>query len=104
MKNVLLEEGDVIEINKTHTVYADVPEHFIFDNRKGIFDLTHRCINIKDFDYLAGKYIVYKTCTDGGGTGHGRYDIYPDPYISQVLLKLRGEKLIWYLLFHFTKK
>lgn len=31
-----------------------------------------------DFDYLRGKYIIVRTSQDGGGTGHGPHDIYPD--------------------------
>lgn len=32
------------------------------------------------FEYLQGRYVVYKTTTDGGGTGHGPHDVYPDGY------------------------
>lgn len=30
MINRLLQEGDVIEIKEGHTIYADVPKHFVF--------------------------------------------------------------------------
>ena len=75
----MLNEGDVIEIKEGHKVYADVPEHFVCSNRKGCYDLTHHDVTIGgDFDYLAGKYIVVKTVSDGGGTGHGAHDVYPN--------------------------
>lgn len=47
--------------------------------KKGSFSLTRTDVRLGgEFDYLRGKYIVYKTSEDGGGTGHGRYDVYPD--------------------------
>jgi hypothetical protein len=33
-------------------------------------------VTISDKD--AGRYVAYKTTYDGGGTGHGMHDIYPD--------------------------
>ena len=80
MKTVTrLEEGDLIEIKTGHTVYADVPMHFIYENRKGDFSLTRSDVVVEgDFLHLAGKYVVYKTANDGGGTGHGPHDVYPD--------------------------
>jgi len=75
----MLKEGDVIEIKKGMKVYADVPEHYVYANRRGSFKLTHSIVLINDnFDYLCGKYVVYKTAMDGGGCGHGPHDIYPD--------------------------
>lgn len=72
----LLEEGDVIELKKGHMVYADVPEHFVFSNKRGCFELTHHDVMIGgDFDYLVGRYVVYKTVEDGGSDGR---DPYPD--------------------------
>lgn len=75
----LLKEGDVIELKDGHTVYADVPKHFVYSNKRGCFDITHHNITIGgEFDYFAGEYIVIKTTFDGGGTGHGPGDVYPD--------------------------
>lgn len=75
----MLKEGDVIELKKGHQVYADVPEHFLYSNKRGVWDLTHGHIVIDEiFSYFAGKYVVFKTSTDGGGTGHGPGDVYPD--------------------------
>ena len=79
-KHEMLEEGDIIEINNGHTVYTDIPEHFAFSNRKGVFNKTiHTKVVIGgEFSYLAGRYVVYKTSRDGGGSGTGPSDVYPD--------------------------
>ena len=75
----MLKEGDVIEIKEGHEVYAAVPKHFVYSNRKGCYDLTHHAITVGgEFAYFAGKYIVVKTNSEGGGTGHGPHDVYPD--------------------------
>lgn len=75
----MLKEGDVIELVAGDKVYADIPEHFVYSNRRGSFTLTHHDVIIGgEFDYLAGRYVVFKTCSDGGGTGHGPHDVYPD--------------------------
>ena len=75
----MLQEGDVIELKAGMKVYANIPEHFVYENRKGSFSLTrHDVILGGEFEYLCGKYIVYKTTFDGGGTGHGVNDVYPD--------------------------
>jgi hypothetical protein len=31
-----------------------------------------------ELSYLLGEYVVYKTCYDGGGTGMGPHDVFPD--------------------------
>ncbi|MCP4101413.1 MAG: hypothetical protein GY750_08315 [Lentisphaerae bacterium] len=75
----MLKEGDVIEIKEGHRVYADVPEHFVYSNRKGCYGLTYHDITVGgEFAYFAGKYVVVKTSLEGGGAGHGPHDIYPD--------------------------
>lgn len=77
----MLQEGDVIELQEGMQIYADIPEHFVYSNKRGYFDMTHSNITLGgDFDYLCGKYIVYKTVNDGGGTGMGPHDVYPDGY------------------------
>jgi hypothetical protein len=75
----MLSEGDIIELKDGHKVYANVPEHFLYANRKGSFKLSRGEATIGgEFSYLAGRYVVYKTASDGGGTGHGPNDVYPD--------------------------
>lgn len=69
-----LEEGDVIELNETHAVYASIPEHFAYSNKKGSFKLTRAHVTLKgEMNYLCGKYIVTKTAFDGGSTGRDAY-------------------------------
>lgn len=75
----LLKEGDVIELNKNHTVYADVSKHIIPSREEDNFYHTNYKIKLDGkFSYFQGKYIVVKTELTGGGTGHGINDVYPD--------------------------
>ena len=75
----MLQEGDVIQIKEGHKIYAKVPEHFVYSNKQGSFKLTTGDIKVGgDFAYFEGKYIVVKTNMEGGGSGHGPNDIYPD--------------------------
>ena len=75
----LLQRGDIIELGENHKVYAKVPEHFIYDNRRGVWDLTQSDIYLRGhFAHMQGKYIVTHTSSKGGGQGHGRHDVYPD--------------------------
>lgn len=80
-----LTEGDVIELKSGHTVYVRLPMHFVYANRKGVFDeLAETEVTIghdklgMNTDWLAGRYIVTATGMQGGGTGHGPHDVYPD--------------------------
>jgi hypothetical protein len=74
-----LAEGDVIMISPRHTVYALVPKHFVYANKRGCWELTKHNVTVMDeFLYLSGEYIVTKAVMDGGGTGNGPGDIYPD--------------------------
>ncbi|OPY81415.1 MAG: hypothetical protein A4E65_01156 [Syntrophorhabdus sp. PtaU1.Bin153] len=76
----MLQEGDIIELQEGDHVYADIPEHFCFGNRRGSFELTHHEARIGgELDYLAGRYVVYKTTYDGGGgTEMGHHIGYPN--------------------------
>jgi hypothetical protein len=68
LSHELLQEGDIIELKAEHCIYADVPKHFVYANKRGEFDLTHTDIQIGTrFDYFIGRYVVYKTCHDGSG-------------------------------------
>jgi hypothetical protein len=40
--------------------------------------ILRKAIVSGELSYLAGKYVVTKTVRDGGGTGHGPGDVYPD--------------------------
>jgi len=73
----MLKEGDVIRIESGHTVYAMIPAHFAYANRRGDFSLVrHEATIGEEFDYLAGLYVVVKTCLDGGSDADG----YPDGF------------------------
>lgn len=59
-----LKQGDVIEI---------IPGHNINITN------THSIITVFEHNVeFIGKYVVTHTTFDGGGTGHGRHDTYPD--------------------------
>lgn len=81
----LLREGDVIELRTGHTVYMKLPTHFVYTNRQGCFDeLAKTEVTIGDAkngmstDWIAGRYVVTGTSYEGGGTGMGSHDVYPD--------------------------
>jgi hypothetical protein len=83
---MLLQEGDIVLLETGHEVYATIPKHFAYANCVGDFDLCREKITIGktevnnglDTRFMTGKWIVYKTTPDGGGTGHGPGDVYPD--------------------------
>ena len=56
MSNKFLQRGDVINL-QTETVYATVPQHFLYSNRRGDFSMAHGevCLADKNFDYLRGS-------------------------------------------------
>lgn len=60
-KTPLLREGDVIE-------------------------LTERQLRNLGGPRVPGRYVVYKTTYDGGGTGHGPHDVFPDGHHVHCLL------------------
>lgn len=70
---MLLQESDIIKLEKGHCIYVDVPKHFVYANHIGNFETTHEAITIGDpglgFDtrFMVGKWAVYKTTMDGGG-------------------------------------
>jgi hypothetical protein len=71
----VLIEGDIVELRDGHRVYASVPEHFVYANRKGSFKLTKTDVNIGgNFAYLAGRYVVTKAYFDGGSSSCGVRD------------------------------
>lgn len=77
--NKFLETGDVVEIEQGMKIGAKVPKHFCFSNRVGDYELCHYTFTVANqFAYFAGKYVVTHTALDGGGTGHGPHDVYPN--------------------------
>lgn len=78
-EHVLLKPGDVVDLTKDHRVYAMVPCHFVYSNRKGDFSMTKTDVQLDGtFEYLTGRYMVYKTLLEGGGQGMHPGDVYPD--------------------------
>ena len=74
----ILKEGDIIKLEKGDKVYVDIPYHFIYENKKGVYDQlsSHdvtigNTVNGFDTDYLIDKWVVYKTVFDGGSSGGG---------------------------------
>ena len=63
----VLDEGDIIEL-KEGNVYAILPVHCLYSNKRGVFDeFAHDVVSLSKCEWLQGKYIVYKTAFDGGG-------------------------------------
>ena len=76
-----LKEGDIVELKEGHKVYTEVPQHYLYENRKGNWKTDRGVVGINNgtFEYLVGKYVVIHTSHDGGGScsdGVG----YPDGY------------------------
>ena len=71
----LLAVGDVIVLKSNHKVYAKVPKHFLYSNKKGCWDLDFGLVALDgEFKYLRRKYVVTKTeMKGGGGTGNQSY-------------------------------
>jgi hypothetical protein len=70
------------------SVYAKIPSHFAYVNRPNdptpaktevrVGCLMWRDDHALDLGYLKGRYVVEHARSEGGGTGHGPHDIYPD--------------------------
>jgi hypothetical protein len=74
-----LREGDIIELHEGHRVYGEARKCDVYTNRKGDTSLTRTEITIGGrYAKLAGRYLVYRTAMEGGGTGMGPHDVYPD--------------------------
>lgn len=69
-KTPLLKVGDVIEIRSGHNVCLTSVALKTFEE-----DLV---LDATDYENVLGEYVVYKTAKEGGGTGHGPHDVYPD--------------------------
>lgn len=123
-----LQVGDVFKLQKGMTVYAEVPEKFVYSNCKTSDELTSTEVTIGEkyttdpdirplvnkiargvvkefskenieiklnkavefvkqnvpelkkehFIINENEFVVIRTAFDGGGTGHGPHDVYPD--------------------------
>lgn len=84
-----LQEGDVITIKAGMNVSTQVPEMFVYSNRRDSKKLTTTTVKVGEVldngngetfntKKFAGSYVVEKTEFTGGGTGHGPGDVYPD--------------------------
>jgi hypothetical protein len=85
-----LREGDVFDLTEGHTVYMDLPAHFVYGNRQGVFDeivqgevVVGPPHNGMLTDWLAGEYVVTGTgLHDNGDDDDGHYvqaEKLPDP-------------------------
>jgi hypothetical protein len=64
----MLNEGDVFNLEEGDCVYAEVPKHFLYANKKGVWDLGKGEIEVAgEFSYLIGRCVVVSTSVDGGG-------------------------------------
>ena len=67
-EEILLQPGDVIILELGMTVYATLPQHFLYGNRRGCWTLAHGQVSIAgETGFLAGRYIVTHAETGGGG-------------------------------------
>ena len=84
-----LEVGDVFEALKNMLVYTRIPSHFAYSNTPNDPTPTQSEVRVGeirqrrdghtlDLSYLKGRYVVEHARSQGGGTGHGSHDIYPD--------------------------
>lgn len=80
--------GEVFEAGKGMRVYAIIPSHFVYSNTPNdpkpartevsVGEVKRRDGHTIDLGYLKGRYVVEHAAMEGGGTGHGPHDIYPD--------------------------
>ena len=97
-----LKKGDVFEVKVGMKVYGKLPYKFIYssttENSKDANEIGNHDVEIGDIfkttkskidtGEWAGEYLVVEAKWDGGGTGHGPHDVYPDGW-SIVAKKLK---------------
>jgi len=88
----LLRQGDIFEVKVGDEIYANIPEKYVYDNvtERNVTanNLTETEVTVGEifktskskFDTkkFVGDYVVFRTAKEGGGTGHGRHDVFPD--------------------------
>jgi hypothetical protein len=70
-----LKRNDLVRIRAGHRVYADVPKHFVYENRYGDFSLAHTDVTVGEHksegcpefntNHLLGHYRVVARAKDG---------------------------------------
>jgi hypothetical protein len=90
-KQRFLKTGDVFRLDKGMKAYVNIPERFIYSNRRHSNTLAETNITVGemqgpfrakyDTSELIGEYVVIKTEHTGGGTGMGPHDVYPDGHL-----------------------
>lgn len=97
--NLLLEEGDIITIKTGMSISVQVPEMFVYSNRRDSKALTTTTVKVGSIldngngetfntKKFAGNYLVEKTTFEGGGQAHN--DTFPDGH-HVVATKLKKD-------------
>ncbi|MEN6549982.1 MAG: hypothetical protein ABFE07_28395 [Armatimonadia bacterium] len=74
-----LRVGDLIELEAGQQVYFDVEERFVYQNTPRSRKLTHtEAVVGEPHGPPPGLYVVTRTGMEGGGTGMGPHDVFPD--------------------------
>jgi len=97
--NKLLQVGDVLYLGPGASVRTLVPEKIFISNKRNSNKLIGECIIIgrvykykkERFIFYPGKFVVIKTVMDGGGTGMGPHDTFPDGH-HVFCKKLKNDK------------
>ena len=103
MTTTMLQEGDIVELQEGHKVYATVPKHFLYENCEGCCDVDKGAVVIGgELAYLKGRYVVYKTGYDGGSGAGGRDDYPGGHHVFCERLDDRGVQIDFYQSGSFT--
>lgn len=83
-----LQVGDVFVAQQGMAVYAEIPAYFVYGNVDINYGIKKHEVLVGqkfskaghslDLSYLKGAYVVEHARMEGGGTGHGPGDVYPD--------------------------
>lgn len=102
-------EGIASEILKLTKKYSDF-DSVIIDKKLLVaaICLPQHKSDILDTKKYLGEYVVYQTSKEGGGTGHGPNDVYPDGHLVKAIklnngkFDKRGLKISFYQTGSFT--